>query len=172
MLTLQNGLKDHMYRIGRHPIPLCLRCEEGHETPSYLFEKGITLAAIKCSIFCSTATTLDQVVHDRRLNEVLKFLSCAVLCCWLSLWWPLSYQKFSTHSSAHLTGTSCPLDTLPKADSLHPYGSQLCEIFLPPPIRVWAMGHRTWAKKNLEKNITYTVLMWISSLELYFYTFN
>ena len=70
MLTLHNGLNDHMHMIGRRLSPLCSRCGESRETPSHLFENCVTLAAIKYSI-----------IGDGRLNELLKFLSLAALCC-------------------------------------------------------------------------------------------
>ena len=81
MLTLHNGLNDHMHRIGRRPSPLCSRCGEGCETSSHLFENCVTLAAVKYSIFGSTVTTLEEVVRDGGLSELLKFVSRAALCC-------------------------------------------------------------------------------------------
>ena len=81
MLTLHNGLNDHMHRIGRRPSPLCSRCGEGRETPSHLFENCVTLAAVKYSIFGSTATTPEEVVRGGRLCELLRFVSRAALCC-------------------------------------------------------------------------------------------
>ena len=81
MLTLHNGLNDHMHRIGRRPSLLCSKCGEGRETPSHLFENCVSLAAIKYSIFGSTTTTLEEVVRGGRLCELLRFISRAALCC-------------------------------------------------------------------------------------------
>ena len=81
MLNLHKGLNNHMCRIGRHFDPLCSRCGEGQETPSHLFENWATFVAIKFSIFDSTTTTLGEAVRNRRLEELLKFVSRAALCC-------------------------------------------------------------------------------------------
>ena len=81
MLTLHNGLNDHMCRIGRRFNPLYSRCGEGHVTHSHLFKNCVTLVAIKCSIFVSITTTLEEVVHNRRLDKLLKFVSREALCC-------------------------------------------------------------------------------------------
>ena len=75
-LTLHSSLNNHMSRIGKQLNSLCSRCREGHETPSYLFENSITLVAIKCFIFSS-----EEVMCNKRLDKLLKFVSCAGLCC-------------------------------------------------------------------------------------------
>ena len=80
MLTLHNGLNDHMHRIGRPPSPLCSKCGEGREILSHLVENCVTLAAIKYFIFGSTATILEEVVRDGELSELLRFVSHAALC--------------------------------------------------------------------------------------------
>ena len=81
MLTLHNGLNDHLFRIGRHPNSLCPRCEEGRETPTHVFEQCVALTALKFSIFGSIATTLEEVVRDRRMAELSRFVSLAALSC-------------------------------------------------------------------------------------------
>ena len=81
MLTLHNGLNDHLFRIGRHPNSLCPRCEEGRETPTHVFEQCVALTALKFSIFGSIATTLVEVVRDRRMAELSRFVSLAALSC-------------------------------------------------------------------------------------------
>ena len=93
--------------------PLCSRCGKGHETPSHLFENCVTLAAVKYSIFGSTMTTLEQVVRGGRLCELLRFVTRAALCCWLSSWWFSTTRSFfptllEAGRPAHLTGTCCP----------------------------------------------------------------
>ena len=69
MLTLYNVLNNHICRIGRRLDPLCSRCGEVREAPSHLFENCVTLVAITCFIFVSTTTTLEEVLHERRLEE-------------------------------------------------------------------------------------------------------
>ena len=81
MLTLHNGLNEHMCRIGRRPNPLCPRCGEGPENPTHVFEHCVTLVALKFSIFGSVATTLSEVVGSLRLDELSRFISSAALSC-------------------------------------------------------------------------------------------
>ena len=75
MLHLHNGLNHHMYRIGRRTNPLCSRCGEGREIPLQVFEDYVTLLTTKYSIFGLTAITLEEIVHKRRLDELLMFVS-------------------------------------------------------------------------------------------------
>ena len=82
MLTLHNDLNDHLFRIGRHPNSLCPRCGEGRETPTHVFEQCVALTALKFSIFGSIATTLAEVVRDRKMVELSRFVSLAALSCW------------------------------------------------------------------------------------------
>ena len=90
MLTLHNALNDYMCRIDRQHNPLCSRCREGRETPSHLFEYCVTLVAIKGSTFGSTTTTLKEVMYDRRIDELLKFVLCETLCSYSPLDYPVS----------------------------------------------------------------------------------
>ena len=76
---LSNG-DGQMCMIGRQLDPLCFRCREDCETSTHPFENCVTLVAIKCSIFGSTTATLDEEVHNKRLDEVMKFVSHSALC--------------------------------------------------------------------------------------------
>ena len=82
--------------IGKLHNPLCFRCGEDHDTPSHLFKSCITLVAIKCSVFGSIMTTLEEVVHDWALEKLIKFF-CAVLCCYLSSLWLSSYWEVCSY---------------------------------------------------------------------------
>ena len=86
--------------IGAEPaflLPQCCIVSAVWQGATVSYSRVWGMAAIKYSIFGSTVTTLEEVVCDRRLNDLLKFVSRAALCCKLSPWWPFSHWEFSAH---------------------------------------------------------------------------
>ena len=81
-------------------------------------------SAIKCPIFSTTKTTLEEVVCERRLDEVLKFVSHAALCCWLLFLMATQllrvFRSLYLRQVVPLTWPELPahLDSTPQADSL------------------------------------------------------
>ena len=81
MLTQHNGLRDHLFRIGRVDDPICSKCGEGPETPLHVFESCPALLALKQQIFGSHSLTLREAVEDRKLSELASFVKRAAIDC-------------------------------------------------------------------------------------------
>ena len=65
MLTQHNGLRDHLFRIGRVDDPICSKCGEGPETPLHVFESCPALMALKQQVFGSHSLTLCEALSSR-----------------------------------------------------------------------------------------------------------
>ena len=139
-----------------------LQVQGGSVDPLHLFEICITLVTIKCSIFSSTTTTPMEVVRDRRLDELLEFVSYTALP---------SFRE--TLLTLLVVGTPWSFDPpLLKPTHFHLDGSNLCEfpsVSLLSEFGQWIIRPELWLMPALprKKNNQHDICFVSSKLVLY-----
>ena len=75
VISSQNCLNKHLYRIRKADSPLCPRCEEEEETPIHVVESCPAYTALRLRHLHSLTVSLKDFITRGKLESLLSFLS-------------------------------------------------------------------------------------------------